>query len=178
MRQVLAAVDVGLLDVDLDPAFHPGPHPIGLAGLGDAGGAVDMQADPFLVEVQEDHADVGVLQNVAEGGHDPIAAVFRKPQGLIIQHLHKAGRAGPERAVALAAGVGGGDPGHLLAADEGDHLVVQPVEHLLAVEAGRPVLGPIVPLQLALAMGAGQLAPLGSGLVRHLTMVNGKLPQY
>jgi hypothetical protein len=163
MRQVLAAVDVGFLDADLDPAFHPWPHPVGLAGLGDAGGAVDVQPDPLLVEVQEDHADVGVLQDVAERGHDAVAPVLGVAQGPVVQHLDKPGRAGPERAVALAAAVGGGDPDHLLAADEGHHRLVQPVEQLLTVEALGPVLGPVVALELALALGAGRLAPRGCG---------------
>ena len=53
--------------------------------------------------------------------------------------------------------VGGGDPDHLLAPDEGSHPVVQPVEHLVTVEAAGPVLGPVVALQLMLAAGPGQL---------------------
>jgi hypothetical protein len=71
---VLAAVDVGLLDADLDPALHPGPGAVAVAArLEDAGGAVDVQADPLAVEVEEDHADVGVLEDVAERGRDPVA---------------------------------------------------------------------------------------------------------
>jgi hypothetical protein len=93
---------------------------------------------------------------VAERGHDPVAAILRVAHGPGVQHLDEAGRAGPERAVALAAGVGGGDPDHLLAADEFDHPLVQPIERLLAVEAAGPVLGPRPALQLMLAAGAGQ----------------------
>jgi hypothetical protein len=52
--------------------------------------------------------------------------------------------------------VGGGDPDHLLAADELDHAFVQPPQHLLAVEAVGPVLRPGVALEGMLAAGAGQ----------------------
>jgi hypothetical protein len=80
MGQMLAAMNVGLLDADLDPAFHPRPHAVALAGLDDPGRAVDVQADPLAVKVQEDQADVGVLQDVAKRGHDPIAPVLGRAQ--------------------------------------------------------------------------------------------------
>jgi hypothetical protein len=153
---MLAAMDIGLLDVDLDPAFHPRTLLVALVGLDDAGGAVDMQADPFLVEVEKDHADVGVLGDVAERGHDPVAAILRIAQRPGVRYLDEADGAGPERTVAFAVAVGGGDPDHLLTADEGDHLLVQPVEHLLTIEAAGPVLGPVAALQRVLAPRAGR----------------------
>jgi hypothetical protein len=64
---VLAAVDVGLLDPDLDPALHPRPGAVAVAArLDDPGRPVDVEPDPLLIEVEEDHADVGVLGDVAE----------------------------------------------------------------------------------------------------------------
>jgi hypothetical protein len=164
---VLAAVDVGLLDPDLDPALDLRPLPVARTGLDDPGGAVDVQADPLAVEVQEDHADVGVLQQVAERGHDAVAPVRRVAHGPGVEDLDEAGRAGPERAVALAAAVGGGDPDHLLAADELDHALVQPLEHLLAVEAVGPVPRPHAPLERMLAGRAGErdLAVRRQGMV-------------
>ena len=50
----------------------------------------------------------------------------------------------------------GCDPDHLLAADEGGHRLVQPVEQLLTVEARGPLLGPDPVLQPALTLGAGR----------------------
>jgi hypothetical protein len=130
-----------------------------------------VEADPLLVEVEEDHADLRVLGDVAERGHDPVAPVLRVADGPVVHDPDEAGRAGPERAVALAVGVGGGDPDHLLAADEPHHPVVEPVEHLLAVEAAGPLLGPVAALELVLAPGAG----LGLGMRVHLAMVRHKV---
>ena len=76
----------------------------------------------------------------------------------------------------MAAGVGGGDPDHLLAADELDHRLVQPVEHLLGVEAAGSLLRPVAALELMLAAGAGceELAlEVGHGKFAHLAMISG-----
>jgi hypothetical protein len=82
--------------------------------------------------------------------------------------------------------VGGGDPDHLLAADELDHPLVQPLKHLLAVEAVGPVLRPELALERMLAVGAGPDEPhlevLGLDVTRgrfaHLAMVNGRVVRY
>jgi hypothetical protein len=87
-------------------------------------------------------------------------------------------RAGAEGAVALAVGVGGGDPDHLLAADELDHPLVQPVEHLLLVEAAGTLLRSVAALERMLAAGArreGLGLVVRRGRFAHVAMMSGRV---
>jgi hypothetical protein len=109
----------------------------------------------------------GFSSRLPSEAHDAVAPVLGVAHGPGVEDLDEAGRAGPERAVALAAAVGGGDPDHLLAADELDHALVQPLEHLLAVEAVGPVPRPHPALERMLAARAGRrdLAVRRQGMV-------------
>jgi hypothetical protein len=72
MRQMLAAMDVGLLNADLDPAVHPRPHAVALASLDDPGRAVDVQADPLAIKVQEDQANMGFSKMLPSEAMTPL----------------------------------------------------------------------------------------------------------
>jgi hypothetical protein len=73
------------------------------------GRPVDVQADDLADEVDEHQADVRILLEVPEAGHDPVTAVLGIDQVSIVQDLDEAGQPSAEAAVALALGVGGGD---------------------------------------------------------------------
>jgi hypothetical protein len=78
-------------------------------------------------------------------------------------------------------GVGGGDPDHLLAADELDHPLVQPVEHLSLVKAAGPLLRPVALLERVLAAGAGRERfglDVGHGRFAHVAMISGRVVRY
>ena len=84
----------------------------------DPGCAVDVQPDPVEEEVEEQEPHVGVLADVAQAGHHPVAAVLRVEEVLLVQRVDESRLAGPEAHVALAAAVGGGEEKHVLAGDE------------------------------------------------------------
>src|ERR1700733_8673292 len=92
----------------------------------------------MLDEIDEEHADMLVPQNVAEARQDAVAAVLRIYQGPLIETLHEAARTRTERAIALPAGVSGRDKHELALCNEVPHWSVQIIEHLLVVEGKRP----------------------------------------
>jgi hypothetical protein len=99
---------------------------------------------------------VRVLADVAEAREHAVAPVLGVGDALGVEDLQEAGRPGAKAGVALATGVRGADEGHLHPADERDHLGVQVVEHLVAVEAFGPLSGAVGLLQQVLARAARQ----------------------
>jgi len=128
---VLAAVDVGLLDVDHDPALRPrsrhgvdAPTAVGgperLVG-DDPRRAVDVQADQVVHEVDHQEPDVAVLRDVAEARVHPVAAVLGIGERPLVDDLQEPGGTGPQGRVALAVRVGGRHEHHLHPRHELDH---------------------------------------------------------
>ena len=161
---VLAAVDVGLDDVDDDPPLDASalrllavPRVARGEGFGveDVRTPVDVQADEVLDEVDHQQADVRVLAEVTEAGHHAVAAVLGVGERAVVEHPQEAGRARPQRGVAVAARVRGGDEDHLHAVDELDHPRQQPVAELVVVEALGAIPGAAGVLQPVLAVRAG-----------------------
>ena len=174
VRDVLGAVDVGLVDRDDDPALRrlldvvaggqrrrerepveQRRERLDRTVLDDRRLAVDVQADGDLEEVHEEQADVAVLGDVAHRRHHAIALVLGPHDGPLVDHAHEPGGAGAERAVALAMGVRRGDERHRHPLDELAHQRRQVIEHLVVVEGVGTLGRAELLLQLVLARGTG-----------------------
>jgi hypothetical protein len=120
-----------------------------------SGPAVDVQTDPVAGEVDHQDADMGVLPDVAHGGHHTVAAVLRVAERLGVQDVQDPGRTGPERAVARAVRVRRGHEEHLLRRRELPHPGVEMVQHLVGVEPLGALRRPPGALEFVLARAAG-----------------------
>src|SRR6185295_15337206 len=102
LRDVLAAVHVGLLDRHDDPAFRPtaGRRVHGqvrdpsaqLVVLDDHGPTVDVQPDPVAEEIHHQQPDVRTFVDVAQTCHDSVAAVLGVGQVQVVEHPDEARR--------------------------------------------------------------------------------------
>src|SRR5882724_4806337 len=175
---VLGTMDVRLFDRDQHPPLEPAPARLsdicsqGGGDIGavkpllvreDPGHAVDMQPDLIPDEVDEEQPRVGVLGDVAQAAHNPVAAVLRVDQDLLVEDVDETRLPGPEADVAFAMTVGGGEEEHLLAGDEGAHLRVEIAEHLIRVKGfgSFPVAGPLLQIMFAARAGHGLLDDQG-----------------
>jgi hypothetical protein len=110
--------------------------------LHDLGLAVDMQADGARKEIDKDHPDVRVLCDITQTRQDPIPAILRIDERLGIEDTDKTRQASPERAVARAMGIRGGNKDQLLPRNEGTHERVEMVKHLVVVKREGTAEGP------------------------------------
>src|SRR5262249_40161922 len=94
----------------------------------------NVQPQRASKEIDEDHADLRILAEVAEAGIDAIAVVFRIDEGPLVEDMDKPSIPSPERAVTLAPDVSRSDTDHFLLANELLHLTAQPVADLLAIK--------------------------------------------
>src|SRR5262249_5151327 len=113
--------------------------------------AVNVQPDKVMGEIDHEHADVRVLQDVAQACHHAVAPDLGVGDGALIEDPQEAGRSGPEAAVAFTGRVAGGDERHLHAPDELHHLRGQLAAELAAIELAGPVLRAVQLLQDVLA---------------------------
>jgi hypothetical protein len=86
---------------------------------------------------------------------NPVAAVLRVNQDLLVEDVDKTRLPGPEADVAFAMPVGGGEEEHLLAGDEGAHLRVEIPKHLILVKGFGSFPVAITLLQIMFAARAG-----------------------
>lgn len=96
---------VGLVDLDHHPAL--GPPPAGAVELQpgvrgaellvghDLGGAVDVQPDQVLDEVDHEQPEVPVLRDITQARQHPVAAVLRIGERVVVEHSQDPG--GPAR---------------------------------------------------------------------------------
>jgi hypothetical protein len=129
--------------------------------------AIDVKAHSAVEEIKEDHADVWVFKDVADGGHHSVATVFRVSERLVIEDVNKPGKTKAEGAIAFAVSVRSGNEDHLLARDEFSHQRVEAIEHLFVLKCQRPAGGAIFFLRLVFAFGAGKFHVTVGGLLRN-----------
>jgi len=100
---------------------------------------------------------VGVLGDVPQAGGDAVASVLRVHEDLLVSAVDETRFSGSEAHVAFAMTVGGGEEKHLLAGDEGAHLRVEIIEHLIPVKGvgSFPVAVPLLQIVLAARAGHG-----------------------
>ncbi len=112
----------------------------------DVGGAIEPQSGgPCGNEVDEQHPDVRVREQVSHRQVHPIAVVVRKRDRAFVEHSHETRIAALVRALGVSVRVGRGEEEHVHALDEGailgvDHrarkkLLVQAVGEAARVEA-------------------------------------------
>src|SRR5918996_589622 len=121
VRQVVAAMDVASCTRTSTQRSTRGRWP--LLPVASRIRAVPLRCSPMRSwsKSRKTMPTWGFSRRLPSEAMTPLPRYSGVAHGRWVEHLDEAGRAGAERAVALAVGVGGGDPDHLLAADEGDH---------------------------------------------------------
>ena len=112
-----------------------GQERVGVVDRGDA-----VQAQPLLTqEVDEQQADLRVLQCVPHREIHAVAVVAGERDRVLVEDAHEARAAALVRALGLSVAIGSGEEEHVARLDEGAVVVVDPVVHDSLLDAvGEP----------------------------------------